>query len=172
MIPASLRAEVLDTLHSGHQGVTAMTTIAAESVFWPGISEDIIRRRLSCKSCDRVTPSQTSSPPWPLPQPSYPFEKVCTDYFSFAGKSYYIVVDRYSGWLSIYKAGKDGAAGFISTMKEYFSTFGISSEVSSDEGSQYTSQATQNFFKPWAVQHRLSSVYYPHSNQRAEQGVS
>ena len=171
VIPASLRPEVIETLHSGHQGVTAMTAVAAESVFWPGISEAIIICRLACKSCDKVTPSQPSSPPWPLPQPTFPFEKVCTDYFSFTGKSYYIVVDRYSGWLSVYKSGKDGAAGFISTMKEYFSTFGIAQEVSSDEGSQYTSLATKKFFRDWDIQHRLSSVYYPHSNQRAEQGV-
>ena len=171
VIPASLRAEVLDTLHSGHQGISAMNSVAAESVFWPGMSEAIIRRRLACNSCDRVTPSQPSSPPWPLPQPAFPFERVCTDYFSFAGKSYFIIVDRYSGWLSVYKAGKDGAKGFISTMKEYFSTFGISQEVTSDEGSQYTSNVTQKFFRDWGIHHRLSSAYYPHSNQRSEQGV-
>ena len=123
MIPTSLQAEVLEILRSGHQGVTAMTAIAAEAVFWPGMSEAIIRCRLFCTSCDRVTPSQPSSSPWP--QPSFPFEMVCTDYFSFAGKSYFIMVDRYSGWLLVYKAAKDGAEGLISTMKEYFSTFGI-----------------------------------------------
>ena len=80
-------------------------------------------------------------------------------------------MDRYSGWLSIYKSGKDGAAGFISTMKEYFSTFGIAQQIASDEGTQYTSNTTQKFFKDWGVAHRMSSSYFPHSNQRAEQGV-
>ena len=104
-------------------------------------------------------------------RPAYPFEMVCTDYFSFAEKSYYIIVDRYSGWLSVYKATKDGATGLISTMKEYFSTFGIAEQVTSDEGSQYTSQKTQKFFNDWGISHRTSSSYFPHSNQRAEQGV-
>ena len=171
VIPTSLQAEVLEILHSGHQGVTAMTAIAAESVFWPGMSEAIIRCRLSCTSCDRVTPSQPSSSPWPLPQPSFPFEMVCTDYFSFAGKSYFIMVDRYSGWLSVYKAAKDGAEGLISTMKEYFSTFGIAKQLASDGGTQYTSNITQKFFNDWGINHRVSSSYFPHSNQRAEQGV-
>ena len=171
VVPTNLQAEVLEILHSGHQGVTAMTAIASESVFWPGISEAIIRCRLVCKSCDKVTPSQPSSPPYPLPKPAYPFEMVCTDYFSFAGKSYYIIVDRYSGWLSVYKATKDGAAGLISTMKEYFSTFGIAEQVTSDNGSQYTSHKTQKFFNDWSISHRTSSSYFPHSNQRAEQGV-
>ena len=96
LVPTALQAETLDILHSGHQGVTAMNAIAGESVFWPGMSEAIARRRLSCRSCDRVTPSQPASPPHPLPQPAFPFEMICTDYFSFAGRSYFIIVDRYS----------------------------------------------------------------------------
>ena len=88
-----------------------------------------------------------------------------------AGRSYFIIVDRYSGWLSVYKAAKDGAAGFISTIKEYFSTFGIAEQATSDGGPQYTSTSTQRFFKDWGISHRMSSSYFPHSNQRAEQGV-
>ena len=96
---------------------------------------------------------------------------VSTDYFSYAGKSFFIVVDRYSGWLSIYRAGKDGALGLIQTMKEYFSTFGIAQQVTSDGGPQYTSQMTRKFFKDWGVCHRITSSYFPHANTRAELGV-
>ena len=71
----------------------------------------------------------------------------------------------------MYKAGKDGAAGLISTMKEYFSTFGIAEQVTSDGGSQYKSHSTQKFFSDWGISHRMSSSYFPHSNRRAEQGV-
>ena len=78
-------------------------------------------------------------------------------------------MDRYSGWLSVYQATKDGTAGF--TMKEYFSTYGIAKQVTSDGGPQYTSHSTQKFFKAWGISHRISSSYFPHSNQRAEQGV-
>ena len=98
-------------------------------------------------------------------------EMISTDYFAFAGRSYFIIVDRYSGWLSVYKATKDGAVGFITTMKEYFSTFGIAKQVTSDGEPQYTSTSTQKFFKDWGVSHRMSSSYFPHYNQRAEKGV-
>ena len=54
---------------------------------------------------------------------------LCTD--SFPGRICFIIVDRYSGWLSVYKAAKDRAAGFITTMKEYFSAFGIARQVTS-----------------------------------------
>ena len=148
-----------------------MNSLAAEAIFWPGISEDISRKRSNCGSCDKVAPSQPAAPPYPLPKPAYPFHMISSDYFSFAGQSFYIIVDRYSGWLSIYKAKDDGAHGLIKTLKEYFSTFGISSQLTSDGGPQYKSKATEDFLKDWGVSHRITSSYFPHSNTRAELGV-
>ena len=148
-----------------------MVAIASQSVFWHGMNEEIKSRRAASISCNRVAPSQAAAPPWPLPKPSYPFEMIATDYFSFAGKSYYVIVDRYSGWISIYKAGNEGARELIRTLKEYFATFGIASEVTSDGGPQFVSSQVREFFKHWGVVHRTSSSYFPHSNQRAEQGV-
>ena len=171
MIPKALRQEALEILHSGHQGVTAMTVIASRSIYWPGMSEAILKRRQACASCDRVAPSQVAAPPWPLPQPEFPFEMISTDYFSYAGRSYYVIVDRYSGWLSVYRAVDNGAGELIRTLKEYFSTFGIAKEMTSDGGSQYASYQVREFLRNWGVSHRVSSSYFPHSNQRAEQGV-
>ena len=171
VIPTDLRKEILETLHGGHQGVTAMTAIASKSIFWPGMSEAISRKRSSCRSCDRVAPSQAAAPPWPLPKPKYPFEMISTDYFSFAGRSYYILVDRYSGWLSIYKAENNDTTELIRTLKQYFSTFGIANQITSDGGPQYVSRQLEEFLKTWGVEHRMSSSYFPHANQRAEQGV-
>ena len=42
VIPGSLRQEALEIFHGVHQGVTAMTAIASQSIFWPGMSEAII----------------------------------------------------------------------------------------------------------------------------------
>ena len=45
-------------------------------------------------SCDRVAPSQPAAPPFPKPSPSFPFEMICDDFFSFHFKEFYIIVDR------------------------------------------------------------------------------
>ena len=87
------------------------------------------------------------SSPFPLPSPSFPFEMICMDFFSLQGKEFYIIVDRYSGWLSIFRASSNGASDLVKTLREYFSTFGIAQQVTSDGGTQFTSTVTQSFFK-------------------------
>ena len=45
IVPAGLRSEVLQCLHSGHQGTSKMNERALQVVFWPGITNDIERIR-------------------------------------------------------------------------------------------------------------------------------
>ena len=171
VLPVGLRKKALKVLHSAHQGVTSMVSRAVPAVFWPCMQEDIVRARQLCSSCDHNSPSQPAAPPKPLPTPSYPFEMIVSDYFSYAGKQFLIIADRYSGWLSVYQGGPDGADSLIKLLKTHFTTFGISDELASDGAGEYLSHKTQKFLKDWKVKFRLSSAYFPHSNQRAELGV-
>ena len=172
VVPVSLRDTVLEVLHSAHQGVSGMFRRAEACVYWPGMVEAITRTRAKCESCHRVAPSQPAPPPTPLPQPEYPFELIAADYCSLQGHTYLVIVDRFSGWLSIYYCGENASAKqLIQKLKVQFSTFGISRELASDQGSQFTAGETSKFLKAWGCSQRLSSAYYPHSNCRAELGV-
>ena len=170
IVPSSLRAEVLSTLHSAHQGVTSMVSRAESSVFWPGITKDIKETRERCRQCHTMAPSQPAAPPMDPPQVDYPFQCICADLFTYKGSHYLLVVDRYSNW-PIVERSSDGASGLIACLRRTFVTFGIPDELASDGGPEFTAQSTQRFLKDWGVRHRLSSVAFPHSNCRAEVGV-
>ena len=171
VIPRSLRPEVLETLHSGNGGVTSMTARAGVSVWWPGITADIEKQRQNCSSCDRVAPSQPAAPPSQLPSPDYPFQQICSDFMSYGGHNYGIMVDRFSSWISVYKVPNVSSDQVIRMLRHQFETFGASEELASDGGLGYMAAATQSFLKQWGCRHRVSSAYFPHSNLRAEQGV-
>ena len=48
LVPPALRADVLDSLHAAHQGVSSMTSRACASVFWPNITQDIASVQSKC----------------------------------------------------------------------------------------------------------------------------
>ena len=171
IIPASLRSEVLEALHSSNGGISSMTARASSSVWWPGITADIERVRQNCSSCDRVAPSQPAAPPSQLPSPDYPFQQICSDFLTYGGHSYLIIVDRFSSWPSVFKVPNVGADQLVKHLRHQFETYGASEELASDGGLAYVAATTQSFLKQWGCRHRLSSAYFPHSNLRAEQGV-
>ena len=173
IIPSSCRKRVLDSLHSAHQGQARMINRAKHAVYWPGIVDDIERTRKSCSICDRNAPSQTQMPPLPLASPDFPFQMIAMDYLENKGKSWLVIADRFSGWLSLHYFPREASSSdLITSLKNYFCTSGIPEEISSDEGPQFKSHQLKQFLQTWGVKnHRISSAYHPHSNLRAETAV-
>lgn len=175
VIPKRLRKEVLQTLHSAHQGVSGMTNRAQCCVFWPGITKDIQDTRDHCRICNRMAPSQPNMPPIEPVTPTYPFQAIAADYFSVRGVKFLVIVDRFSGWPHLIRAVRSeearGAGGLIRSLKFLCATFGVPEEVSSDGGPEFVASETEAFFQQWGIRHRLSSSYHPRSNGRAEVAV-
>ena len=173
VVPHALRAAVLETLHSAHQGITGMTLRAQAGVWWPGITPQLKEVRDRCRNCTEHAPSQPSTPPKPLAQPDYPFQCIASDYFQSGGHHYLVIADRFSGWPTVQFCGRstDTANKLVECLREYFSMHGIPEELSSDGGSTYMAYESQKFLADYGVKHRVSSVAYPHSNQRAELAV-
>ena len=170
VVPPSLRRPVLEALHAAHQGVSAMNARAADCVYWPNITLDIQRIRDECSHCHRIAKSHPMQPPSDSAPPEYPFQKICTDYFSFNNNDYVVIVDRYSNWPMVFRS-EGGADGLVKRLREVFVTFGVPEELTSDGGPQFTSEKTQQFLKSWGANHRLTSVANPHANSRAEIAV-
>ena len=136
---------------------------ASSDLYWPNF------RQIACGTCRRIAPSNPDMPPsTPLDTPEYPFQSICADFFSHAGKTYLIIVDRYSNWLSVQKLPKDNSTNLIKTLRDYFSHFGIATVFSTDGASIFVSAETTEFCRRRGVRQRISSAYFPRSNKRAE----
>ena len=69
VIPTSMRAEILDRIHSRHQGMTKCRQRAKDWIWWPGIRKDIDEKVSKCSTCCKM---QIHHPepliPFPFPQ--------------------------------------------------------------------------------------------------------
>ena len=175
VVPPNLRQEIIQSLHSAHQGVCSMNARAKAGVYWPGITRDIEAARASCNSCNRIMPSQPRTPPVEPLIPSTPFEAVACDYFHFSGHYYFVAADRLSGWLEVQqiKVGTNeaGSKGLCKALRRLMIHVGVPIEISSDGGPEFSAGETEEFFKRWGIHHRISSVSFPSSNGRAELAV-
>ena len=75
VIPASMRSDILEKLHTGHQGIVKCRMRARQSVWWPGISRQLEELIDNCPVCrkfsrNRVEPMTASE------LPDYPWQKV------------------------------------------------------------------------------------------------
>ena len=146
VIPVKLRQQVLDTIHAAHQGVSGMVGRVEDSVFWPGITPDIVKTRHTCMTCVRDAPSQPAGLPVAPPTPSFPFQYVVADYCTVEGRNFLVLEDRFSGCISIYEAGAGAfnGASLVKNMRDWFHNFNILEEIAMDGGPQMTSGIFRN----------------------------
>ena len=62
VIPASLRAKTLDTLHNSHMGETKTIEHARTVLFWPKMQNNIIAHLSSCCPCAKFKIKQKPEP--------------------------------------------------------------------------------------------------------------
>ena len=81
------------------------------------------------------------------PMPEYPFQQVASDYFQEGSYYYFIIVCRYSNWLTVHQARKGDSKELVTQLRRYMATFGVMDELSSDGATVYTSEEVRKFLK-------------------------
>ena len=170
VIPSSLHSDMLDKLHTGHQGITKCRQRAQQSVWWPGLSKRLEELVTNCSECCRNR-SQNAEPLMPTPFPKLPWQKVGSDLFVWKNSHYLLIIDYFSRYIEIAKLSSKSAISVITHMKSIFARHGVPQELVSDNGPQYSSKEFAKFAKEYGFVHRTSSPKYPQSNGEAERGV-
>ena len=171
MIPLSLRGEILDRIHSSHQGITKCRARARQAVWWPGMSREIEEIVRNCATCAKKNKPH-AEPMIPTRLPEYPWQKVATDLMQYKNSMYLLVIDYYSRYIEIAKLTSTTSKDIINHLKSIFSRHGIPERLISDNGPQYSSREFAEFSRLYGFDHITSSPLYPQANGEVERAVS
>ena len=120
VIPAALRLEMLDKLHTGHQGITKCRERARQSVWWLGLSKQLEGLVKCCSECCKAQ-TQRSEPLIPSSLPELPWQKVATDLLEWRKHTYLLIVDYFSRFIEIARLNRTTAEEVIPHIPRVFS---------------------------------------------------
>ena len=171
LIPESIRKQVLDSTHVGHQGETKCLLLARQSVFWPGMTNDIREMVKGCGVCNKHHSTQPKLPLMQPDLPERPWEKLGADIFQFKESKYLMIVDYYSRF-PVIRLLNDMKASTISThFTSVLSEYGIPSTIITDFGSQFVSENFKKNCQQSGITLIFSSPYHHQTNSVAERNV-
>ncbi|GFO05506.1 pro-pol polyprotein [Plakobranchus ocellatus] len=96
MIPRSLRDNILQKIHDGHQGIQTSLLKARNCVHWVGLQKDIIDMIQRCVYCAEHSRSQQKEPLQAHEISGRPWEKIAADLFELEGQQFLVLADYYS----------------------------------------------------------------------------
>ena len=174
VIPDEKREEILKQIHEGHLGINKCQMRAKETVYWPGLNEQLEQLILNCQLCLKYSRSKDKGNPHTAlghEVPPVPWSKLATDIFHYESQPYLLIVDYTSRFLIVGKLKSMSAQHIAEHFKSIFSEYGWPDTLVSDNGPCYATESFANLMKEYAVNHITSSLHYPQSNGLTEKFI-
>lgn len=171
VIPKLMRKEFLQKIHIGHMGLEKCKLRARETIFWPGLNNELQNYISNCNICLTHRKSNQKEELQLHDIPDRPWAKVAVDLFQLKDEQYLLLVDYYSKFFELVKLRSTTSEAVITSLKDIFSRQGIPNTIMSDCGPQFSSSSFKQFASEWNFVHITSSPHYPQSNGQIERTV-
>ena len=180
LVPTQFRKEVLQLAHenplSGHFGIDKTKERIQREFYWPQMEQDVKSFVLQCTTCCLMTPRRPAKVPLGTPAlATEPFSAVSIDLVgplmptSSEGHRYILtMVDqatRYPDALPLRRIDSETVAEALVKM---FSAVGYPKQLTTDNGTQFTSGMFEAFLKLIGAKHLKTPVYHAQSNGLVE----
>ncbi|XP_018494705.1 uncharacterized protein K02A2.6-like [Galendromus occidentalis] len=167
-----MRPELLQRTHKSHLGYDSMCRRVKDTIFWPGIRNDIKNMAMICEACQVYRNKQRAEPLVGKPIPTRPWQVIHQDLFSWRDCQYLVTIDSFSDFFEIDRLGRDTTTkSIIEKTAAHLSRYGRPSEIHTDSDPRYLANEFQEFLKSWRIKHITSSPHYHQSNGKSESAV-
>jgi hypothetical protein len=177
--PVNRRNDIMAFAHDKtyHQGHKKTNERIRYSFYWPTLRSDVIKYVATCESCilKRRLVTKDRVPIAPIERPGLPGQQLIMDIIgpiepaSSMGHKYILnVICLHSRWPFSYVLRNISAASVCDCLCDVFSNIGVASIISSDCGSNFTSQLTKTFLERMGCTPRFNSPAHPEASGAVE----
>ena len=174
-VPFAFRRRVFDVMHGlGHPGVERTRQSICSKVVWPSMREDVTRWARECTACQQAKVTKNVVPPiGEFVVPNKRFEHLNVDLVTLPrsnGFKYLLTaVDRFTRW-PVAVPLTDITAESVCNAFAYgwIQHFGVPSTITTDRGSQFSSEIFLQLTKTWGIKTLMTTAYHPEANGLVE----
>ena len=170
IIPASLQKRTIQIAHEGHQGQARTKALLRETVWFPGMDEQVRTELEHCLACQATAQPNHPEPIKTAPMPNRPWDKVKIDSYGPLPTGQYIlvVIDCYSRFPEIEILATTSAQKVIPKLDSIFARHGIPSHLTSDNGPPFQSHEFGRYMTAMGITHTTSTPLWPQGNAEVE----
>ena len=177
ILPKTLQAEVLTSLHNnhGHQGVDRTTDLIRQRCYWPQMWQDI---RQWCTACERCTVAKASQPKARTFMGNLlatkPLEIIAIDFTvldrtSTGQENVLVVTDVFSKFTQAYPTPDQKAATVAKILTErWFYVYGVPRRIHSDQGRSFEGELLKRLCEIYGITKSRTTSYHPEGNGQCE----
>ena len=174
VIPNKKHEAVLKLIHEGHLGLKRYKLCTIDTVYWPGLNDQLEKLILNCELCLKYSqPNHKQQPSLSLGQeiPLHVWTKHAIDIFHFEEASYLLFVEYTGRSQVMHKLSSMTGQHIVTQCKQIFSEYGWPETLISDNRPHYAVEAFTNMMIEYGVNHITSFPHYPQSNGLTEKFV-
>ena len=167
-IPASMRKEIMTSLHSvGHIGITPSISRIASEYYWPSLKHDVKDFVKKCNPCQKAKPGKKLINTGEFKVPDRRFSHVLVDIVgplpdSFGFKYILTAICRTTRFVQavpLRQASSSEAA--VAFLHHWLALFGVPSVVTSDNGGSFAANLWKDMMAKFNIEVKYSALYRP-----------
>ena len=175
IVPQTLHKEMIQLLHTGHLGLEKCLNRAKQSMYWPGLYDELKHLIINCTTCLKFSTQKAtclSNRQYTGHEiPVHPWSKLASNIFYFEGDSCLLIADYTSRFSMIHKLSSMTGKAIAHHMQAIFAKYGWPNTLVTGSGPCYTSREFQMLMQSMSVNHITSPPHYPQNNGLAEKFV-
>ena len=176
VIPKKYRKQVMYAGHdvplSGHRGKTKTLTLISRRFYWPNMNDDIAYYVRSCHICQAASHKSIKKAPMCIAKlAATPFDHVCLDIIgpllpASTRRHQYILtcVDQATRYADAIPLKNIDSEAVADAMMEMFSRTGIPKNITTDNGTQFSSNMFKSFLSLLNISSTTTAPYHAQSN--------